>query len=124
MSGDGTIVAGLQDNGGGKILASGGADMIYGGDGFDAAIAPDNSNLIYEEYATGQIRRSSNGGKTWTTIEPTDATGPRLSTPFEMDPLDSQHIIYGAAQIWETARASSVTTSTWVRVFNLDATAA
>jgi hypothetical protein len=124
MSGDGTIVAGLQDNGEVKILPSGRADMIYGGDGFDTAIAPDASNLIYEEYAGGQIRRSSNGGQTWTTIEPDDATGPRFSTPFEMDPLDPQHLIYGAAQIWETARASSVSTSNWVRVFNLDASAA
>jgi hypothetical protein len=124
MSSDGTIVAGLQDNGEAKILPSGRADMIYGGDGFDTAIDHDSSNLIYEEYATGQIRRSSNGGKTWTTIEPDDATGPRFSTPFEMDPRDSQHMIYGAAQIWETAHASSVSGSTWVRVFNLDSTAA
>jgi hypothetical protein len=98
--------------------------MIYGGDGFDTAIDHDSSNLIYEEYATGQIRRSSNGGQTWTTIEPTDATGPRFSTPFEMDPLDSQHMIYGAAQIWETNRAATVSTSNWVRVFDLDATSA
>jgi hypothetical protein len=124
MSSDGTIVAGLQDNGEAKILPSGRADMIYGGDGFDTAIGPDNSNLIYEEYATGQIRRSADGGKTWTTIEPSDATGPRFSTPFEMDPLDSQHLVYGAAQIWETTHASGVSTSSWVRVFNLDASAA
>jgi hypothetical protein len=124
MSGDGTIVAGLQDNGEAKILPSGRADMIYGGDGFDTAIAPDNSNLIYEEYATGQIRRSANGGKTWTTIEPNDATGPRFSTPFELDPLDAQHMAYGAAQIWETTHAPTVSSSSWVRVFNLDATAA
>jgi hypothetical protein len=124
MSSDGTIVAGLQDNGEAKILPNGRADMIYGGDGFDTAIAPDASNLIYEEYATGQLRRSSNGGQTWTTIEPDEATGPRFSTPFEMDPRDPQHMIYGAAQIWETSHASSVSTGSWVRVFNLDASAA
>jgi hypothetical protein len=124
MSRDGTIVAGLQDNGEAKILPSGRADMIYGGDGFDTAIAPDNSQIIYEEYATGQMRRSIDGGKTWTTIEPDEATGPRFYTPFEMDPKDSQHIAYGAAQIWETTSATGVGTGTWVRVFNLDATAA
>jgi hypothetical protein len=124
MSSDGTIVAGLQDNGEAKIAPNGRADMIYGGDGFDTAIDPDNSQQIYEEYATGQIRRSNDSGKTWTTIEPDDATGPRFSTPFEMDPLDAQHIIYGAAQIWETNRAASVGSSNWTRVFNLDASAA
>jgi hypothetical protein len=124
MSRDGTIVAGLQDNGEAKILPGGRADMIYGGDGFDTAIDPDSSSRIYEEYALGQIRRSADGGKTWTTIEPSDATGPRFSTPFELDPKDAQHLAYGAAQVWETTHAGGVSTSSWVRVFNLDATAA
>ena len=128
MSGDGTIVAGLQDNGEAKILPSGRADMIYGGDGFDTAIDPENSQRIYEEYALGQIRRSADGGKTWTTIEPDEATGPRFSTPFEMDPKDSNHLVYGAAQVWETSHAANTDTTSgspnWIRVFNLDATAA
>jgi hypothetical protein len=41
-----------------------------------------------------------------------------------MDPKDAGHLAFGAAQIWETKTAPSVTTSSWVRVFNLDATAA
>ncbi|HMC72296.1 MAG TPA: hypothetical protein VKJ07_24270, partial [Mycobacteriales bacterium] len=128
MSRDGTIVAGLQDNGEAKILPNGRADMIYGGDGFDTAIDPDTSSRIYEEYATGQMRRSVDGGKTWTLIEPDEATGPRFSTPFELDPKDANHLAYGAAQVWETTHAGTTDTTSgspnWVRVFNLDSTAA
>ncbi|MFN2626045.1 MAG: hypothetical protein ABR520_08185, partial [Mycobacteriales bacterium] len=120
MSRDGVVYAGLQDNGTVKILPNGRADMVYGGDGFDVAVDPADSKIAFEEYANGAIRKTTNGGQTWTLIDPTDATGQRFYTPFEMDRKDADHLIYGACQIWESDKGSGTASGSWRRVFDPD----
>ena len=128
---DGTVTAGLQDNGQMKISPSGYQVMIYGGDGFYTAIDPDNSNNILEEYAGGVVARTTNGGRTWDHIDP-GLTSPLFATPIAHDPLTTGHVMLGGRDVQETTGAwtqtcTSVNTPaagvcqgfTWTKVFDL-----
>jgi hypothetical protein len=119
MSGDGTIYLGMQDNGSAKITRQGYAVSFMGGDGFNVAVDPDDSNLAFAEVQNGGIRRTTDGGKTTTVITPTGSTRPQFNTPFEMDPTDALHLIYATGQIWATTKANSVAAGTWTQVFDL-----
>lgn len=117
---DGTIYGGMQDNGTTRIDATTGrAVEVLGGDGFDVAVDPANSDVMYDEVQVGAMRKSTNGGKTQTTITPSGATRMQFFTPFEMDPTDAKHIVYGAGQIFETTVGSATTSSTWTQVIDL-----
>src|SRR6266540_747215 len=98
---DGTIVAGLQDNGTIKVTPNGRQDMIFGGDGFYAGIDPDNPNRIVEEYTAGAVSGSLDGGKTWTGYSP-GLTSALFSTPFEVDPLNADHMIIAGRDVVQT----------------------
>ena len=102
MAKDGTVYMGLQDNGEGKIDPDGTAYTIFGGDGFFTAVDPDNADHAYEEYVAGAISSTKDGGKTWTSIAPTNMTDALFSTPFEMDPNDANHLMIGGRQVEET----------------------
>jgi hypothetical protein len=98
---DGTVVAGLQDNGEMKISPSGREDMIFGGDGFFTGIDPSNSNRIVEEYTGGVASGTTDGGKTWTSVDP-QLTSALFSTPFQIDPTNADHMLTGGRDIQET----------------------
>jgi hypothetical protein len=85
---DGTVVAGLQDNGEIKISPNGRQDMIFGGDGFFTGIDPNNSSRIVEEYADGNVSGSTDGGRTWQNLNP-GLTSPQFSAPLQLDPLNA-----------------------------------
>jgi hypothetical protein len=122
MSGDGTIYLGMQDNGSAKITPQGYAVSFMGGDGFNVAVDPENSSLAFAEVQNGGIRRTTDGGKGTTVITPTGSTRPQFNTPFEMDPVDPLHLIYGSGQIWATTKAATVAAGTWTQVFDLGGT--
>lgn len=118
---DGTLWAGLQDNGTVvvdpkrefKIFAS------LGGDGFSTAVHPDDTSIAYGEVTNAAIRKTTNGGISWTTITPTGITAARFFTPFVMDPTDPNHLVIGGQQIFETILGSATVSGTWVNVFAL-----
>ena len=133
MSTDGTVVQGLQDNGSVTTHPTTGKQtMAYGGDGFFVAIDPDNPNVWYEEYVGGAMHRTTNGGKSWTSINP-GLSSPLFATPFVMDATSAQHIVLGGREIAETLRAKTVEEANqpdintpdptlvepWVKVFDL-----
>lgn len=115
---DGTVWAGLQDNGQIKITPKGEQIMTYGGDGFYAAVEPNNSDIAYEEYVGGVMSVTTDGGKTWRSIDP-GLTNPAFSTPFMMDPLDPDHLIIGGRDIAVTVQGEQTSSSTWRRVYDL-----
>jgi hypothetical protein len=120
MGRDGTVYLGLQDNGTVRITPDGRADMVFGGDGFDVAVDPDDSNVAFSEVQFGAIRRTNDGGVSWTTITPgTGNSRARFHTPFELDPTDPEHLVYASGQVWATAEAGSVSSSSWTQVFDL-----
>lgn len=101
MAKDGTVVAGLQDNGEMKISPNGREDMIFGGDGFYTGIDPNNSQRIVEEYADGAVSGSTDGGKTWSSINP-NLTQPQFATPLTLDPLNADHLQVAGREVMQT----------------------
>ena len=55
MANDGTVYAGLQDNGELKITPDHKQYEVYGGDGGMTEVDPSNSNVAYEEYTYGDM---------------------------------------------------------------------
>jgi photosystem II stability/assembly factor-like uncharacterized protein len=118
MSSDGTTVMGLQDNGSAVITPDKGKQiMAMGGDGFFVAIDPDNPKVWYEEYTGGDISRTTDGGKSWTDIDP-GLTSPLFSTPFVMDVTNAKHLVVGGREIMETLNAKA-SGGGWTTVFDL-----
>ena len=110
MARDGTVVAGLQDNGEMKITPAGKAGEIKDGDAFWTTIDPNKSANILEEYTYATLNLTNDGGATWTNISPTDVTGTSnicgsstalFSTPIEQDPTTPGHIVVGCTQVQE-----------------------
>ena len=113
---DGTVAFGLQDNGSGVIRPDGKVIETFGGDGFFAAIDPDDSKTYYNETTLADMRVTTDGGKTYTTIPP-PVTGPLFSNPFAMDPTDAKHLITGGPEIVERTEGPQ---GDWVEVFNIN----
>jgi hypothetical protein len=94
---DGTIYAGLQDNGEVKMdPGSTRGDEVFGGDAFDTAVVPGNSLQAYEEYTYGDISVTSDGGHNWSDIsscQANDSTTNQFSNPFMLDPRNANHLV-------------------------------
>jgi hypothetical protein len=117
---DCTVWFGLQDNGSGRIQPDNRAIYeTYGGDGGMSAVDPANSAVAYTETPGGSLRRTLDGGSSWTTIKPSQITRPRFINPFVLDPTDAKHIMTGGPQIVENLNAPAATTGNWTQVFNL-----
>jgi len=85
------VVSGNQDNG--TFLRNGDTwSGILGGDGMDCIIDPTNADIIYGEYYNGDIQKSTNGGRTFTSIRPTSNDG-NWVTPYMLSP-NNPNIIY------------------------------
>jgi hypothetical protein len=115
MAKDGTVYAGLQDNGELKITPDGTQYEVFGGDGFFSSVDPDNSNIAYEEYTNGAVSVTTDGGKTWNSIDP-GLTASLFATPFSMDPKDARHLLIGGRDIYERRTGP---TGTWNKVYDL-----
>ncbi len=118
---DGTLWAGLQDNGTVVIdpTREFKAFASLGGDGFSTAVHPDDTSIAYGEVTNAAIRKTTNGGVSWTVITPTGITAARFFTPFVMDPTDPNHLTIGGQQIFETTAGSATVSGSWVNVFSL-----
>ncbi|HUP92750.1 MAG TPA: hypothetical protein VM074_10920, partial [Solimonas sp.] len=116
---DGTVWFGLQDNGSGHIEPDTRESLQdFGGDGIFAEVDPDNSDIAYTETPNGSLVRTVDRGGTSTDISPS-FTRPNFSNWFSLDPLDGQHMITTASEIYETVAARTVTGAAWVEVWNL-----
>ncbi|MBK7438481.1 MAG: T9SS type A sorting domain-containing protein [Saprospiraceae bacterium] len=95
------VIAGLQDNGTKLRSTTGSWSDKIGGDGMDCAINPVNANYMYGELYYGDLKRSTNGGSTWTSIKPTsEASG--WITPFGLAPSAPSTIYAGYKNIWKS----------------------
>lgn len=119
MGSDGVIYGGMQDNGTARVQPDGQAIEILGGDGFDTMVDPTNSDNLYDEVQVGAMRKSINGGKSHTIITPTGARRMQFFTPFEMDPTNKDHLVYGAGDIHESTLGINTTSGSWKVVFEL-----
>lgn len=116
---DGTVWQGHQDNGSGHIEPDTREQIMdFGADGFFAEVDPDNSDVAYTESQNGGLRRTVNRGGSSTGIAP-PYTRVNFINWFVLDPLDAQHLLTGAREIFSTLNAQTVTSGTWDTVFDL-----
>ncbi len=116
---DGTVWQGHQDNGSGHIEPDTREQIMdFGADGFFAEVDPDNSDVAYTESQNGGLRRTLDRGATSATIAP-PYIRPNFANWFVLDPLDANHLLTGARQIFATLNAPTVARGTWTTVFDL-----
>jgi hypothetical protein len=99
---DGTIYAGLQDNGNIKITPDGRQFETLGGDGVFTAVDPANSRVAYDTLPGGVVFVTTDGGRTWRNASPGAVTNPSFYTPLVMDPLNANHLVTGGRQVVDT----------------------
>src|SRR4051812_2949296 len=109
MAKDGTVYAGLQDNGQLKILPNGEQHDTYVGDGTFALVDPKDSKIAYDELPNAGINVTTDGGSTWASIDPL-LDDPDFVAPMVMDPGDAKHIVAGGRDIAETTSGPDTTT--------------
>jgi large repetitive protein len=95
---------GTQDNG--TMEHSGSSaqwEEVFGGDGGTTIIDPNNPQIIYGNVNSTLIR-SEDGGNTWTVIENGITPGPTTFPflPLAMDPSNSDRLVTGTDQVYET----------------------
>lgn len=91
------VVGGAQDNGSIHILSNNTSDNLTGGDGMECQLDPTNNNIFYTSIQYGEIRRTTNGGNSFTDIQrniPGRPAGAWI-TPFVLHPADPKTIIAG-----------------------------
>jgi photosystem II stability/assembly factor-like uncharacterized protein len=118
---DGVTYAGLQDNGEIRIATNGRQTEVFGGDGVFTQVDPDHSNTAYEELPEAGINVTTDGGKTWRSIDPL-VDNASFYAPLVMDPSNPKHLLTGGRQIVETtsgAQTGSSSDTDWKTVFGL-----
>jgi hypothetical protein len=121
---DGTVWAGLQDNGNLRVDPTTRRQFeTYGGDGFFTAVDPDDSKTSYEEYVAAAMSVTEDGGRSWRSIDP-GLTAPKFNNPFAMDPLDSDHLVTAGREVVETLEGPQTSSgmgegTQWRKVYDL-----
>jgi len=106
------VITGLQDNGS-KLLSGGNWRDVKGGDGMECLIDYTNANIQYATYVNGQISRTTDHWvMNYTDIEPSGAGSGAWVTPFIIDPVNSQILYAGYADIWKTTDRGN----TWTQI--------
>ncbi|MHB8694316.1 MAG: hypothetical protein ACYDHH_24010 [Solirubrobacteraceae bacterium] len=128
MSGDGTIYAGLQDNGNAKIGTTGQQFETLGGDGIFTAVDPTNSKIAYDTLPGGTVFVTTDGGFSWRDASP-GATNAPFYTPLGMDPLNPKQLLTGGRGVFDSVAGSKTAFSSngatidpatnWQSVFDL-----
>lgn len=94
-------INGYQDNGTG-ILKPAGWYTEIGGDGMECEVDPWDDNYMYGELYYGDIRRSSNGGTSFSGITGGISESGGWVTPFKLDPNNPDRMFVGMEQVWRT----------------------
>jgi PKD repeat protein len=93
------VIMGLQDNG--TILKNNSNfSNVLGGDGMEAAINPNNNNIMYGEYYYGNIYKSTNGGNSFYEISP--STDGAWVTPYVLDPSNPNVMYIGYTEMYKS----------------------
>ncbi len=92
-----TIISGHQDNGTNLTTNMSTWNAVSGGDGMIAFIDRTNNNRVFCTYQNGVLRRSTNGGNSFSTIY--TVPGGYWVTPFMQDPIDANTLYAGGDQV-------------------------
>ncbi|MEC9208825.1 MAG: PKD domain-containing protein [Bacteroidota bacterium] len=93
------VITGAQDNG--TLLKTNlNWDAVIGGDGMECIIDYTNSNIMYGEVYYGAIRKSTNGGNSFSSIAPSNNGA--WETPYELDKNNPNIIYAGYDELYKT----------------------
>ena len=93
------VITGSQDNG--TFLKNASVwDAVIGGDGMECIIDYTNSNIMYGALYYGDIRKSTNGGNSFSSIGPSNNGA--WETPYELDRNNPQIIYIGYDELHKT----------------------
>jgi len=107
------LVGGTQDNGSNKWTGTTTYTHIQGADGMDAMIDHSNSNILYYSRQNGILIKSTDGGTTWSGIQPAGSTGTWV-TPYIMSPSNANTIYAGYTDVYKSTNGGSTWTNTGV----------
>ncbi len=97
------IYAGCQDNGSNR-LNDGKWEHVYSADGMEAAVDPTNTDRVYVSFQYGQLLRSSNGGKNFTSMINSTKTNENGGwvTPYLISSTSPNVIYAGYKNVWKS----------------------
>ena len=93
------IVAGAQDNGSNRYL-NGQWTHVFGADGMEAAVDPEDPQILYSTSQNGGLRRSDNNGVDWNQISDWIPDEGAWVTPFALDATWPGRILAGYRNVW------------------------
>ena len=98
------VITGAQDNG--TFLKTNlNWDAVIGGDGMECIIDYTNSNIMYGEVYYGAIRKSTNGGNSFSSIAPSNNGS--WETPYILDKNNPEIIYAGYDELYKTTNGGS-----------------
>ncbi len=104
------IYLGAQDNSTHRTLTGGPDDyeIIYGGDGFQPLVDPNNSNVIFAQYQYGNIAKSVNNGVSFigATAGISGADRKNWDTPLVFDPQNSQTMYTATQRVYRSVNSA------------------
>ncbi len=113
---DNKVIGGLQDNGTKMRNNSGNWSDEIGGDGMDCAINPNNASVLYGSLYYGDIRRSTNGGSSWSNISNAipDESGENKAwvTPYVLAPSNPSTIVVGYENVYQSTNQGN----SWTKI--------
>jgi photosystem II stability/assembly factor-like uncharacterized protein len=99
------LIGGTQDNG--TNLYTGVWTHVLGADGMEAAVDPVNQNTVYACIQNGGLRRSFNGGNSFSSMVSNITGSGAWVTPYVLDPVDPQTIYTGFQDVWRSSNQGS-----------------
>lgn len=107
-----TYLGGTQSNGtllGTDATGANGWRTVLGGTGGYVAIDPTNPNVIYAEYTGTSLRKSTDGGKTFSSaIGGLFDSSSLFITPYVMDPSDPNRLWFSGRALWRTKNGAAI----------------
>lgn len=107
------VMAGAQDNGC-NILSNGQWTHVLGADGFEVAISPVNTQVIFAESQNGGINKSTNGGVTMNNVTGSINESGDWVTPYCFDPQTPTIMYAGFENVWKSVN----TGASWTKISN------
>ncbi len=104
---DATVIyGGAQDNGTNRYL-SGAWRAVLGGDGMQCLVEPANANNVYAGIQYGDIRRSTNGGLSFSSVKPSGAPDGAWITPYVLHPTTPSTVFIAYDRIYKSTNSGA-----------------
>jgi hypothetical protein len=119
---DGTVYAGLQDNGsikiepgedgnGGRMISTGGGDGVY------SQVDPDFSDFAFQQTPGLALSVTFDGGRSFQRLTPPAGVA-HFTSPYMLDPADTQHVVAAGSAVAVSVEGGAAGTA-YQQVFNL-----